>query len=108
MNGCGFWQVSKIRHCTCTHRTHDPKTVGLPAPMQNTKYIAKYEKRTASMEPVPERPTTGVMSFGLVLGKFGFKPIQTRFEPKPNQQFQFRFGDSCHETKLFGFGLGNQ
>ena len=44
----------------------------------------------------------------VVLGKFGFKPIQTRFEPKPNQWFWFWFGDSCHETKLFGFGLGNQ
>jgi len=44
----------------------------------------------------------------LVLGKFGFKPIQTWFEPKPNRQFQFQFGDSCHETKWFGFGLGNQ
>jgi len=44
----------------------------------------------------------------LVLGKFGFKPIQTWFELKPNQQFWFWFGDSCHETKQFGFGLGNQ
>jgi len=43
-----------------------------------------------------------------VLGKFGFKLIQTQFEPKPNWQFRFRFGDSCHETKPFGFGLGNQ
>src|SRR5712671_5370199 len=44
----------------------------------------------------------------LVLGKFGFKPIQTWFEPKPNQRFRFQFGDSCHETKQFGFGLGDQ
>ena len=45
---------------------------------------------------------------GVVLGKFGFKLIQTRFEPKPNQQFRVWFGDSCHETKPFGFSLGNQ
>jgi len=44
----------------------------------------------------------------LVLGKFGFKPIQTWFEPKPNQWFQFQFGDSCHEAAQFGFSLGNQ
>jgi len=28
------------------------------------EYIARYEKRATSVEPVPERPTTGVMSFG--------------------------------------------
>jgi hypothetical protein len=31
----------------------------------------------------------------LVLGKFGFKLIQTQFELKPNSQFWFWFGDSC-------------
>jgi len=42
----------------------------------------------------------------LVLGKFGSKPIQTRFEPKPNFRFRFRFGVSCPETKPFGFRFG--
>jgi len=31
----------------------------------------------------------------LVLGKFGFKPIQTWFEPKPKPSLGFQFGDFC-------------
>ena len=38
-NRCGFWQVGKIQHHTCIHGTCDPKTVGLPAPVQNTNCI---------------------------------------------------------------------
>jgi len=98
-------------HCTCTPK---PPHSGMcihpfpPPPPSRTSCSVR------SHSPTPIPPCCCAASFlspplhHIVLGKFGFKLIQTWFEPKPNQQFQFRFGDSCHETKLFGFGLGDQ
>ena len=43
----------------------------------------------------------------LVLGKFGLKPIQTRFEPNRNRVSSFRFGKFLPKPNglVSGFGL---
>ena len=43
----------------------------------------------------------------LVLGKFGLKPIQTRFKPNWNRKFWFQFQDFVKIPDGSVFGLGN-
>jgi hypothetical protein len=52
--------------------------------------------------------TIGGGQYNLVLGKFGLKLIQTRFEPNRNRKFRFRFGKSSLKPNglICGFGLG--
>ena len=44
---------------------------------------------------------------GVVLGKFGLKLIQTRFEPNRNQKFRFQFQDFVKIPDGSASGLGN-
>src|SRR6266481_4887602 len=45
---------------------------------------------------------------GLVLGKFGFKPMQTWFEPNRNRSVRFRFGNFMQTWDRLVSSLGNQ
>ena len=72
----------------------------------------EYKKKTLVSKVKEERKKKhghhgNVVVVGVVLGKFGLKPIQTQFEPNRNRVSSFRFGKFLPKPNglVSGFGL---